>query len=45
MRRFVLVWQRLHPPLVMANVIERVTPVVPAAFTYAPGPKATEADV
>jgi len=39
------VWQRLHPPLVTAAVIERVTPDVPAAFTYAPGPKAAEAEV
>jgi hypothetical protein len=28
-----LVWQRLQAPLVIAPVIERVTPVVPAALT------------
>jgi hypothetical protein len=45
MRRFALVWQRLHPPLEIAAVIERVEPVVPVAFTYTPEPKGTEAEV
>jgi hypothetical protein len=38
------VWQRLQPPFVMADVIARVTPVVPVAFTYTPDPKANGAE-